>query len=244
MTEFQWKIFSDFRCEFKKKISEWSVFSNELKILQEKSAENDKIPNYKIENPIVYNRALDEISNDSEIKLIICADNPGKNEQLSQNQKYLIGQAGKLTEGFFRNNKEFKIDFRKNAVILNKTPVHSAKTAELKFIYKNSSDEIKNLLDETQIWMAKKTAELSDTLNCPIFLAGYSELKKGGIFTIYKNELKNSIKNMNSVLVFQHFSMNRFSIDFKNFMQKNPNLSKEEALKQLGLLHQKEIFNF
>lgn len=244
MTEFQWKIFSDFRCEFKKKISEWSVFSNELKILQEKSAENDKIPNYKIENPIVYNRALDEISNDSEIKLIICADNPGKNEQLSQNQKYLIGQAGKLAEGFFRNNKEFKIDFRKNAVILNKTPVHSAKTAELKFIYKNSSDEIKNLLDETQIWMAKKTAELSDTLNCPIFLAGYSELKKGGIFTIYKNELKNSIKNMNSVLVFQHFSMNRFSIDFKNFMQKNPNLSKEEALKQLGLLHQKEIFNF
>lgn len=242
MTEFQWKIFSDFRCEFKKKISEWSVFSNELKILQEKSAENDKIPNYKIENPIVYNRALDGISNDSEIKLIICADNPGKNEQLSQNQKYLIGQAGKLAEGFFRNNKEFKIDFRKNAVILNKTPVHSAKTAELKFIYKNSSDEIKNLLDETQIWMAKKTAELSDTLNCPIFLAGYSELKKGGIFTIYKNELKNSIKNMNSVLVFQHFSMNRFSIDFKNFMQKNPNLSKEEALKQLGLLHQKEIF--
>ena len=242
MTEFQWKIFSDFRCEFKKKISEWSVFSNELKILQEKSAENDKIPNYKIENPVVYNRALDEISETSEIKLIICADNPGKNEQLSQNQKYLIGQAGKLAEGFFRNNKEFKIDFRKNAIILNKTPVHSAKTAELKFIYKNSSDEIKNLLDETQIWMAKKTAELSDTLNCPIFLAGYSELKKGGIFTIYKNELKNSIKNMNSVLVFQHFSMNRFSIDFKNFMQKNPNLSKEEALKQLGLLHQKEIF--
>ena len=242
MTEFQWKIFSDFRCEFKKKISEWSVFSNELKILQEKSAENDKIPNYKIENPVVYNRALDEISETSEIKLIVCADNPGKNEQLSQNQKYLIGQAGKLAEGFFRNNKEFKIDFRKNAVILNKTPVHSAKTAELKFIYKNSSDEIKNLLDETQIWMAKKTAELSDTLNCPIFLAGYSELKKGGIFTIYKNELKNSIKNMNSVLVFQHFSMNRFSIDFKNFMQKNPNLSKEEALKQLGLLHQKEIF--
>lgn len=242
MTEFQWKIFSDFRCEFKKKINEWSVFSNELKILQEKSAENDKIPNYKIENPIVYNRALDEISNDSEIKLIICADNPGKNEQLSQNQKYLIGQAGKLAEGFFRNNKEFKIDFRKNAVILNKTPVHSAKTAELKFIYKNSSDEIKNLLDETQIWMAKKTAELSDTLNCPIFLAGYSELKKGGIFTIYKNELKNSIKDMNSVLVFQHFSMNRFSIDFKNFMQKNPNLSKEEALKQLGLLHQKDFF--
>ncbi len=242
MTEFQWKIFSDFRCEFKKKISEWSVFSNELKILQEKSAENDKIPNYKIENPVVYNRALDEISETSEIKLIICADNPGKNEQLSQNQKYLIGQAGKLAEGFFRNNKEFKIDFRKNAIILNKTPVHSAKTAELKFIYKNSSDEIKNLLDETQIWMAKKTAELSDTLNCPIFLAGYSELKKGGIFTIYKNELKNSIKNMNSVLVFQHFSMNRFSIDLKNFMQKNPNLSKEEALKQLGLLHQKEIF--
>ena len=242
MTEFQWKFFSDFRCEFKKKISEWSVFSNELKILQEKSAENDKIPNYKIENPVVYNRALDEISETSEIKLIVCADNPGKNEQLSQNQKYLIGQAGKLAEGFFRNNQEFKIDFRKDAIILNKTPIHSAKTAELKFIYKNSSDEIKNLLDETQIWMAKKTAELSDTLNCPIFLAGYSELKKGGIFTIYKNELKNSIKDMNSVLVFQHFSMNRFSIDFKNFMQKNPNLSKEEALKQLGLLHQKEFF--
>ena len=88
--------------------------------------------------------------------------------------------------------------------------------------------------------MAKKTAELSDALNCPIFLAGYSELKKGGIFTLYKNELK----NINSVLVFQHFSMNRFSIDFKNFMQNNPNLSKEEALIKIGLLHQKEIFDF
>ena len=244
MTEFQWNFFSDFRREFKEKISLWSVFSKELKLLQEKSAENDKIPHYKIENPVVYNRALDEISNKSEIKLIVCADNPGKNEQLSQNQKYLIGQAGKLAEGFFRNNKEFKIDFRKNAIILNKTPIHSAKTSQLKFIYKNSSDEIRNLLDETQIWMAKKTAELSDALNCPIFLAGYSELKKGGIFTLYKNELKNSIKNIDSVLVFQHFSMNRFSIDFKNFMQNNPNLSKEEALIKIGLLHQKEIFDF
>lgn len=190
MTEFQWKIFSDFRCEFKKKISEWSVFSNELKILQEKSAENDKIPNYKIENPIVYNRALDEISNDSEIKLIICADNPGKNEQLSQNQKYLIGQAGKLAEGFFRNNKEFKIDFRKNAVILNKTPVHSAKTAELKFIYKNSSDEIKNLLDETQIWMAKKNGRTFRYSELPDFSCRLQRIKKRRNFYHLQKRIK------------------------------------------------------
>ena len=53
MTEFQWNFFSDFRREFKEKISKWSVFSKELKLLQEKSAENDKIPHYKIEIPVV-----------------------------------------------------------------------------------------------------------------------------------------------------------------------------------------------
>ena len=108
MTEFQWNFFSNFRREFKEKISLWSVFSKELKLLQEKSAENNKIPHYQIENPVVYNRALDEISNESEIKLIVCADNPGKNEQLSQNQKYLIGQAGKLAEGFLETTKNSK----------------------------------------------------------------------------------------------------------------------------------------
>ena len=47
-----------------------------------------------MQTPIVYNTALDEITKNDDIKLIVIGDNPGKDEQLLQNQKYLVGQAG------------------------------------------------------------------------------------------------------------------------------------------------------
>lgn len=252
MTDFQWEIFCKFREELKNQIKKWSEMVPNLQGLQKKAAEFFKTPEYSFETPIVYNSDLDKISKSDEIKLIVIGDNPGKDEQLEKNQKYLVGQAGKIAEGFFRRNPELNIDFRKNVIILNKTPIHSAKTAQLKFIVKNGGKKVESLLLETQLWMAEKTAKLHSLLNqeshTELWLVGYSELKEKGIFVPYKNKLKenydeNFKKNWDDIFVFQHFSMNRFSIDLQNFKKEH---SEEKNLLEnihiLGKNHKEEIF--
>jgi len=265
MTSLQYKIFCDFRAEFHSYCDELSEeFGGILRPLQKIASEKDT-PEYPLENPVVYNTALDEITAESEIKLIVIGDNPGKDEQLDKNQKYLVGQSGKIAAGFFKNHPEFCVDFRKNAIILNKTPVHTAKTKHLKTLSSSGGEKVRNLIEESQIWMAKKTAELHIGLcraaekaenaenefsfggKPAVFLVGYSELKKNGIFELYRYELKKNygdggFSEWRRVFVFQHFSMNRFSIDLKNFMAENPNLEIAEAARKLGEIHKNEIF--
>ncbi len=241
MTKEQYADVEEFRKNFKKKIEEWNLVAPNLMGLQQAAAKEAKTPEYPFETPIVYNRALDEISENDEIKLIVIGDNPGKDEQLLKNNRYLVGQAGKLGEGFFRKNPELKIDFRKNVIILNKTPIHSAKTVQLKYIAKNGGQKIGSLIEETELWMAKETANLAKKLNSEIWLVGYSELKPKGIFIKYRNQLK-QYADWKKIFVYQHFSMNRFSIDLKDFMQAHKELSLKEALFQLGTLHKNEIF--
>lgn len=245
MTFDEWNSFLTFRKEFYEKVMEWKRFSDELLPLQKTAAMSDT-PFYNVENPLVYNTALDSVLPEDEIKLIVIGDNPGKNEQLNKNRKYLVGQSGKLAEGFFRRNEELGVDFRKNAIILNKTPVHTAKTGHLKYLLKTGSEEIGQLIEESQIWFAKKTAELHKSLkNCRLWLVGYAELKPGGIFRSYGEELKKSYKenpSWNNVYVFQHFSMNCFNRDLNAYRANNPSLSLEKSLELLGIFHRKEIF--
>ena len=87
---------------------------------------------YRVETPVVYNHALDDIAPGDEIGLILVADNPGRREQAAENRRYLVGPSGKIAEKFFRENPALGIDFRKNAIILNKTPIHTPRTAELR----------------------------------------------------------------------------------------------------------------
>lgn len=134
MTHDQFTAFSAFRERFRTQVAAWSSdadLMNALASLQKEAAKADGVPDYPIETPIVYNTALDEITESDDIRIIVIGDNPGKSEQLATNRKYLVGQAGKIAEGFFRRNPELGIDFRKNAIILNKTPLHTAKTREL-----------------------------------------------------------------------------------------------------------------
>lgn len=256
MNEKQWKIFCGFREEFFAKTQEWEKRIPQLKDYQEQAAMEAKTPSYSFETPVVYNRTLDEITMEDDIKLIVIGDNPGKDEQLEKNRKYLVGQAGKIAEGFFRRNPALGIDFRKNAVILNKTPVHSAKTVQLKRIMALGGEPVSTLITESQLWMARETAKLHRNLceaadnqesQPELWLVGYAELKNRGFFTGYRDELKNyygEATAWNKVYVFQHFSMNRFSIDLKEYMEKDEeNLSLEEAIHQLGNLHKQEIFN-
>lgn len=277
MNEQQWNYFCNFREDFKNKISEWGLRIPELKELQKAAAISAKTPPYEFQTPVVYNRDLDKISRNDQIKLIVIGDNPGKDEQLAVNNRYLVGQAGKIAEGYFKRNPELQIDFRKNVIILNKTPVHSAKTAQLKIMAKSGGKKMVDLLLETQLWMAEQTANLQKNLQNfsdmenpgpELWLVGYSELKNKGIFIPYRNELKKNFEkaergqtsnemnttggqtslylpSWNSVYIFQHFSMNRFSIDLQEYIN-NEKLGDRpliENLHALGTLHKNQIFD-
>ena len=257
MTIFQWEYFNNFCNSFKNKVTEWNNQAKSLIVVQNKAKDFFNNVDYELQTPIVYNTALDEITQNDEIKLIVIGDNPGKDEQLTKNQKYLVGQAGKLGNNFFKNHDELGIDFRKNVIILNKTPIHSAKTNHLKKFASFGGKEIEDLIKETQIWMAQETAKLhqnllkvSENKDFPqLWLVGYSELKEKGIFTDYKNELKKQYQTSeesknawDNVFVYQHFSMNRFSIDLKEFSTENKNLDLKTQLKTLGKKHKDEIF--
>ena len=259
MTDNQWKIFCDFKNDLKKMVTKWQELFPNLKDLQKQAAIIAKTPDYPFETPIVYNLALEEISKNDEIKLIVIGDNPGKDEQLAKNNKYLVGQAGKIAEGFFNRNESLGIDFRKNVIILNKTPIHSAKTSQLKTIARLGGEKISEFIKESQIWMAKRTAQLHIEMNNQIlqenqtelWLVGYSELKEKGLFLNYRDELKKyysvddkSKSNWQKVFVFQHFSMNRFTIDLKNYIEKKIDNCKidREILHELGQIHRTEIF--
>ena len=253
MTNQQWKAFCAFKQEFREICQKWKdEFSEILKPLQKISANQDKVPDYPIENSIVYNTALDEITAQDEIKLIVIGDNPGKNEQLEINRKYLVGQSGKIADNFFKKNPELKTDFRKNVIILNKTPIHTAKTKELLFLA-NQNEKIKNLLKESQIWMAKKTVELHIALDCKMWLVGYAEVKEKGIFKEYRNtlfsEYQKSQESKNAYqkfFVYQHFSMNRFLIDLNEFSKSFPQPTSQENLEtrldELGKFRKNQIF--
>lgn len=259
MNKAQWKIFEAFREELKERCKKWNdEFGMQLIPLQKAASEKDT-PEYPHETQVVYNTALDELTEESEIKLIVIGDNPGKDEQLSKNQKYLVGQSGKVAASFFSKNPELETDFRKNVIILNKTPVHTAKTKHLKSVAKNGGKQIEAFIQESEIYMAQKTAELHKQLCLAaassneksvapeLWLVGYSELKKNGIFQKYKELLKagydDSAELWDKVFVFQHFSMNRFAIDLGEYRKKNPGITLKDAISGLGKIHKKEIFS-
>ncbi|WP_147613377.1 hypothetical protein [Treponema pectinovorum] len=254
MTDKQFLIFDTFRNQLKNYCHTLNErFAEELIPLQKAAAQKDT-PFYPIQTPVVYNTALDEITRQTEIKKIVIGDNPGKNEQLLQNQKYLVGQAGKIATSFFNKNPEFNTDFRKNVIILNKTPFHSAKTNHLNFILKNASQTLKEAIQNSIVWMAQETAKLHQEFckygeqnsTVELWLVGYAELKNKGIFISYRDSLKQVYLHekefWDKVFVFQHFSMNRFSIDLADFMKKNCEADKVQAVQKLGSLHKEEIF--
>lgn len=267
MTDLQWKAFCDFKKIFIEKIDEWNKRCPQLQVLQEAAAKAANTPSYSFETPIVYNRDLDRFTRDDDIKLIVIGDNPGKDEQLLKNNKYLVGQAGKIADGFFKRNPELGVDFRKNVIILNKTPVHSAKTNQLKHIIKNGGVQVAALIRESQLWMAEQTAKLHSAL-CSgasgggvapeLWLVGYAELKGKGIFIPYRDKLKESYGvctagtdllvsgayAWSKVYVFQHFSMNRFTIDLGKLTEEHSwdSLSLIDRIHKTGDLHKSEIF--
>lgn len=243
MTDEQWKAFVTFRDEYRFLCEEWGQLAPKLLPLQKNLAGTD----YNVETSVVFNRAYDDIKKEDEINLIVIGDNPGKDEQLAKNNRYFVGKSGIVAENFFKKNPELNMDFRKKTVIMNKTPVHTAKTKQLKDLAKEGGEEIKNLIEQSQLKCAEITARLHIGLgmDTQLWLVGHSELKKGGVFLGYKDRLKEAYGESpmwENVFLLNHFSMGRFSVDLKNFREENPAVPLAEALRQIGTRHKKEVY--
>lgn len=243
MTDEQWKAFVTFRDEYRSLCNEWNKLAPKLLPLQKELAGTG----YKVETSVVFNRAYDDITKEDEINLIVIGDNPGKDEQLSKNNRYFVGKSGIVAENFFKKNPELNMDFRKKTIIMNKTPVHTAKTKQLKDLAKKGGEEIKNLIEQSQLKCAEITAKLHMGLGSgtQLWLVGHSELKKGGVFLGYKDQLKESYGTSpvwEKVYLLNHFSMGRFSVDLKEFKKLNPDVALADALYQIGTRHKREVY--
>ena len=244
----EWNRFVKARKRFRYAVDEIACSLPKLKSIQQKLADNradGKSSSYTVETPVVYNSALDHVTADDEIKLILVADNPGRREQAAENRRYLVGPSGKIACKFFRDNPALGIDFSKNLIILNKTPIHSPRTAELRELCrlenKTGGSSIAQALAESQKTMAALLLEFQLALDAQIWITGYSEMKKGGIFEVYTEALKELFtgRELAHVLFFRHFSMNQFTIDLKQ--QALPGETLEKSLRRIGTAYRKRI---
>jgi hypothetical protein len=245
MTSVAWKQFVRARNHYRRETDKLSLSVPGLRAIQQKLV-NSRSPSYTVETPIVYNNALDDVNADSEIRLILVADNPGRREQAAENRRYLVGPSGKIAEKFFRDKPELGIDFRRNVIILNKTPIHTPRTVELRELCRLGGDVVETALENSQRLMARLLLEFHESLNqgrsIQVWITGYSEMKKNGVFAAYTEELKTLYGNSNlkgSIFLYRHFSMNQFTIDLKQ--QTAPNESLTATLKRIGTAYRERF---
>jgi hypothetical protein len=241
-----WEKFSETRERFRHVTEEMDKSLPDLKNILQKfidSRSDGKNSAYKVETPVVYNSALDEITPESTVKLILVADNPGRREQAAQNRRYLVGPSGKIAQKFFRDNPQIGIDFTKNVIILNKTPIHTPRTNELRRLCLLGGSSVAQALEDSQKKMAQFLLEFQETLDVPVYITGYSEMKKGGIFEVYTEKIKELYAQKpqlyKRLFLFRHFSMNQFTIDLKK--QALTGETVEKSLTRIGVTYRERI---
>lgn len=243
MKKTAWQGFCEARKHFKVLTDTLQKELPELRSLQQKLVDARGGPAYTVETPAVYNEALEDVDPSSVIKLILVADNPGRREQAAENRRYLVGPSGKIAERFFREH--LNIDFRKNVIILNKTPIHTPRTVELKELCRLGGTELSAALEASQRSMAELLLEFHTALApLPVWITGYSEMKKGGVFQTYTETLrelyaKQKPKRREELLFYRHFSMNQFTIDLSQ--QRRDGEETDEALKRIGDAYRERV---
>jgi hypothetical protein len=192
---------------------------------------------YTVVRPVVYNESLDAVTETDTIKIILVGDNPGRKEQ--ETGRYLSGPSGKLAENFFRAHPALGIDFRKNVLILNKTPVHTPRTADLKKLSAQTAAAAPGLPDDGNIaaLIRQSQREMVSVLRrfyaalrpVKIWIVGYSEMHKGGIFAEYTKALFDTLP-AEDIFLYRHFSMNQFLIDYTDKAKQHapPDVPREE----------------
>jgi hypothetical protein len=246
MDKTAWNAFTAARTRFKQFTGELRRTLPDLQAAQQKLVNARPGPSYRVENPVVYNQALDDVGPEDRIRLILAADNPGRREQAGENRRYLVGPSGKIAENFFRNNPALGIDFRRNVIILNKTPIHTPRTAELRELGRLGGASVAEAIVESQRTMAALITEFHRSLSLgeaepvPVWIIGYSEMKKGGIFEVFTAALGELRKPPAPLFLYRHFSMNQFTIDLGR--QALPGEAVRDSLERIGAAYRERIF--
>jgi hypothetical protein len=98
-------------------------------------------------------------------------------------------------------------------------------------------DDVKKAVEDSQKKMAELLYQFQKALgNIPVWIIGYSEMKKKGLFEIYTDTIK-SLYSENEdlrkkIFLYRHFSMNQFTIDLNK--KKMQDETTEKALKRIG----------
>jgi hypothetical protein len=259
MNEEAYAAIDSTRREFRAKVAQWKRANPYLMEAQERVRAAMGYEDYRVETGIVYNKALDDIKIEDDIKIVLVADNPGKKEQLRVNNRYLVGQSGKLAEGWFA--RELEVNFRRDILILNKTPIHTPKTAELGALLRSAGphrERLEALLADSQATMADLAWRLYSALRAAVvknknpgapwpvlWVSGLGELRSGGLFEIYRDELSRRMAKADpsltsGVWAFNHFSMNQFAIELKRKARAGEGLMQE--LGRVGAENRERVF--
>jgi hypothetical protein len=250
MTKAAWASFSAARERYRAYIAELEAALPQLRTVQQALVDS-RGSSFAVDTSVVFNGALDDVGPEDEIKLILVADNPGRREQAAENRRYLVGPSGKLADGFFRAHPELDIDFRKNVLILNKTPIHTPRTAELKLLARAGGKEIAQAIQDSQrvmvdlihafhhaLSMQERPNTNGHRLAVPLWIIGYSELGAGKIFETFSLALdaaylpKGEAAFREAILLFRHFSMNQFSVDIRKRAQSGESMG--DTLMRVG----------
>ena len=237
MTSSAWKGFVAARRQFQDLTQSLAEQVSGLADCQQALVDSRRDGGYPVETPVVYNASLDDVQRDSAIRLILVADNPGRREQAATTRRYLVGPSGKLAEKFFSSQSQLGIAFPSQALILNKTPIHTPRTGDLRELIRLGGDAVRQAVEESQRKMAALLIDFHRALApVKVWISGYGEMKQGGIFAAYTECLRDSYlhekKLKEDVRLYRHFSMNQFTIDLNRQALESESL--EESLDRIG----------
>jgi hypothetical protein len=244
MTKRAWASFTSVREQYRTLADDLLRRLPGLAAVQQKLVNRRSGPDYTVETPVVYNGALDAVHAGDDLRLILVADNPGRREQAAENRRYLVGPSGKLAETFFRENPALGIEFRKNVLILNKTPIHTPRTVELAELCRMGGEEVAEAVNASQEAMARLMSAFHEALApVPVWIIGYSEMRTGGIFETYTKTIrawyKRRPKRRTELFFYRHFSMNQFTIDLRRQSLEGEDTA--EALARIGAVYRERV---
>jgi len=244
MTISAWQAFSDAKDAYARYVETLEASLPDLKRLQQDLVDRREGGSFPVETAVVYNRSLDEVGPEDDVRLILVADNPGRREQAAENRRYLVGPSGKLAAGFFLNHPELGIDFRRQVLILNKTPIHTPRTAELRELARLGGPDVAVAIIESQQAMAGLIRRFHLALGpLPLWIIGYSELGRGGLFEPFSRALRREYPAgdflAERICLFRHFSMNQFSADIRKKARSDEGMA--ETLSRVGREYRERI---
>ncbi|MCK5677613.1 MAG: hypothetical protein KAH72_03980 [Flavobacteriaceae bacterium] len=192
---------------------------------------------------IIFNKHLENI-NFEDVKYILIGDNPGKDEK--EQNEYLIGDSGIVIRLFFEN---FLVkNFDKEVLVLNKTPIATNTTDDLKNI------KAKKILKKSQLYIADLIYEISKINDMKIIIMGISSCRnrkgkwnlqsksKTAYFCSFFKQIQYKFQkdeDKSKLFFIKHFSRNQF---FKDFKINNYRNRPRKTFFEIGERYRDELF--